>query len=258
MPKKDLHLTIEQLSAYLDGQLSPEEQVHCDTHLKACEQCQQLLAELRLVAHALHVLPQPELPRSFVLPATFVTIEMEESARAAIEHRRPDGRITMPASLHPSTRPRRQPWPGFITGTLRAASTLAAVAGILLLLSSLLLSLPYIVHTSGGSATSNTTAGSSYPVMQPAPSPTPTPKTASSPRASSETPQAAPTITMPSPPGERDIQGTPQDTQTPSILSWLNALNPATPGGSALLGIILLVLSFGGFHLLRRLRNLAS
>ena len=68
MAKQDRHPTIEQLSAYLDGQLSSGELSECDTHVETCQQCQQMLAELRETVALLHALPQPTLPRSFTLP----------------------------------------------------------------------------------------------------------------------------------------------------------------------------------------------
>src|SRR5215469_2615502 len=67
------HLTIEQLSAILDKQLSPQEWAVCRAHLSTCQQCQGMLADLRQTSALLHALPQPELPRSFVLPATITS-----------------------------------------------------------------------------------------------------------------------------------------------------------------------------------------
>ena len=68
MAKQEQHLTTARLSALIDGQLSPEEQTQSETHLQSCPVCQQQLAELRQTVALLHALPQPPLPRSFVLP----------------------------------------------------------------------------------------------------------------------------------------------------------------------------------------------
>src|SRR5579864_8265860 len=62
------HLTTEQLSAFLDKQLTPQEQAFFDAHLQSCQRCQHVLAELRGTVALLHAMPQPPLPRSFTLP----------------------------------------------------------------------------------------------------------------------------------------------------------------------------------------------
>src|SRR6185312_17309916 len=58
----------EQLSAALDGMLAPEEQTALDAHLAGCETCRRELEELRQVRMLLRALPEPALPRSFLLP----------------------------------------------------------------------------------------------------------------------------------------------------------------------------------------------
>ena len=63
------HLTTEQLSAFLDKQLTPQEQAFFDAHMQSCSRCQNALGELRRTVVLLHALPQPSLPRSFTLPA---------------------------------------------------------------------------------------------------------------------------------------------------------------------------------------------
>jgi len=55
------HLTTEQLSAHLDGQLSDLEQSQLEAHLKTCEWCQQALTDLRRTVALLHALPRPAL-----------------------------------------------------------------------------------------------------------------------------------------------------------------------------------------------------
>jgi anti-sigma factor RsiW len=58
----------EQLSAYVDGELSAAERAAIERHLPACAECRAELAELRRVRALLGALPAPTLPRSFALP----------------------------------------------------------------------------------------------------------------------------------------------------------------------------------------------
>ena len=58
----------EQLSAALDGMLTPDEQAALDAHLAGCESCRRELEELRQVRSLLRATPEPALPRSFLLP----------------------------------------------------------------------------------------------------------------------------------------------------------------------------------------------
>src|SRR5258708_34162490 len=58
----------EQLSAFLDGELSEGERIALERHLQGCAACQRSLAELRQVRALLRTLPVPALPRSFTLP----------------------------------------------------------------------------------------------------------------------------------------------------------------------------------------------
>ena len=121
MSQEHQHLTTEQLSAFIDKQLSVEEQSHVDEHLKQCEQCQLWLKELRQTVMLVHALPQPQLPRSFVLPADVLVaplpIQTEHASPVAITRR------TRLSSVRT---------------TIRVVSTLAAVVGIVFLLSGLL------------------------------------------------------------------------------------------------------------------------
>ena len=58
----------EQLSTALDGMLPPEEQVALDAHLAGCDTCTRELEELGQVRMLLRAMPEPALPRSFLLP----------------------------------------------------------------------------------------------------------------------------------------------------------------------------------------------
>ena len=143
MAKQEQHLTTARLSALIDGQLSSEEQRQSETHLQSCAVCQHQLAELRQTVVLLHALPQPPLPRSFVLPTA-------EPARASFQNIRPLAPVT--------PLPRRNAWPTYVTGVVRTVSTLAALVGIVFLLSGLF----GTVIPVGGSTTSSgatTTSG---------------------------------------------------------------------------------------------------
>jgi anti-sigma factor RsiW len=123
------HLTIEQLSAFLDKQLSPQEWADCDAHLRTCQQCQSMLADLRQTSTLLRALPQPELPRSFVLPATITLIP---------------GRFShTEAPVTPITRSRRNAWQVYLQRSTRVISTIAAVLGIILVMSGFLATLSF-------------------------------------------------------------------------------------------------------------------
>ena len=58
----------EQLSAYLDGELAPDERATLERHLTDCPACQEELRQLRATRALLRALPVPALPRSFTLP----------------------------------------------------------------------------------------------------------------------------------------------------------------------------------------------
>ncbi len=78
MAQDKRHLTTEQLSALLDKEASAEEQAQWEAHLSTCPQCQRALTALRQTVAMLHALPQPTLPRSFVL-----SMEVPSAAEAA-------------------------------------------------------------------------------------------------------------------------------------------------------------------------------
>jgi hypothetical protein len=61
------HRFSDQLSAYIDNQLSPRQRERLETHLATCEACRRRLDELRATVGALGALPLEEAPRSFAL-----------------------------------------------------------------------------------------------------------------------------------------------------------------------------------------------
>ena len=62
------HLLKEaELSAYLDGRLSPDRSRRLEEHLRSCDPCRRRLDDLRALAEALREMPEAPLPRSFAL-----------------------------------------------------------------------------------------------------------------------------------------------------------------------------------------------
>src|SRR5215471_7579683 len=97
----------EQLSAYIDGELSAAERAELERHIPACPECQEALGELRRVHDLLAALPTPKAPRSFALP-----LDTRLSAQAA-----------QPSSRQATTRRSR-------AGLLQWAGALAATIGL--------------------------------------------------------------------------------------------------------------------------------
>ena len=122
------HLTMAQLSAYLDNELTKDELALCDAHLQTCPQCQTVLADLRVTSMLLHRMPQVDVPRSFVLPPHIAVLP-------AASERQESRRMQSPRYS--------------IRRSLRALSTLAAVIGLVFILVGALSTLPH-----GGYATS--------------------------------------------------------------------------------------------------------
>ena len=140
------HLTTTQLSTLLDGQLPVEEREFSDAHLATCEQCQQELESLRQTKMLLHAMPRPALSRSFTLPVS--TQQVDTS--------------TIPAPITPITEYRSTPRrassrPYYARTALRTIGTLAAMVGLVLLLSSLI---PFVTHRGGGTAQSGSSTTS--------------------------------------------------------------------------------------------------
>ncbi len=59
------HRIQHQLSAYLDGELPPDEMAEVRRHLDDCQTCQEELDSLRATKHLLGRMAPPELPRDF-------------------------------------------------------------------------------------------------------------------------------------------------------------------------------------------------
>ena len=143
MPKHDdRHLTTTQLSAFIDKELSEQELAVCNAHLETCQQCQSALAGLKQTVAFLQALPEPALPRSFALSDRFTYLQ-----------ERPELQGEQQARANPPVRRRSGAY--YVQRSLRVASTIAAVIGLVFLLSGLIPMLPH-----GGESTS---AGSNAP-----------------------------------------------------------------------------------------------
>jgi len=57
----------KDLSAHLDGRLSPDRARRLEEHLRSCDSCRRKLADLRALAAALREMPDAPVPRSFAL-----------------------------------------------------------------------------------------------------------------------------------------------------------------------------------------------
>ena len=253
--EQNQHLTTEQLSALLDKQLPAREQAFSEAHLRACQQCQTILNDLRQTVALLHALPQPTLPRSFVLSpemlhaatpaaepalAAPVTIQIDERRR-----QRQHGLGATPAQN------RGQQRHYILPRTLRVMSTLVAVLGLLFVLSAIPL------HTGGAASTasngssygphSSTTGGSASPTVRPHnQGVTPSVKT--------------PIVVQPPTPVNRPRGTTNQPPSAsspavaPTIAQWLSLFNPTATAGRAIDGLLLLILAAAGWLIARRWR----
>jgi anti-sigma factor RsiW len=231
------HLTTEQLSAFLDREVSAEEQAQWEAHLSTCPQCQQALAVLRQTVVLLHALPQPTLPRSFILPV--------EAAEA----------VAMPRATAPTPiRPAKRKLNPHVREVLRTMSALAAMIGVVFFLSGLL---PALVH--GGEANSATSGTASSSTMAPsasststAPQNTPEHSTEKGLTPAIKTPHPATQTVQPQPINTSDqphsVTGQPTSSSWPTIFIF----NLSTSAGRLGLGMLLVLLGVMGFVLFKR------
>jgi negative regulator of sigma E activity len=126
----------EQLSALLDNELSEQERAELTAHLSTCAACRAELESLRRTSALMRALPAPALPRSFVLPL--------DAAPAQEPPRQTDPVTRKPTSI--TSRQRSS------VRALQWISAIAAVLGIILLLSSAFSHLPSRGYTTANSA----------------------------------------------------------------------------------------------------------
>jgi hypothetical protein len=248
--QQDQHLTTELLSAFLDQQLTREEQASCSTHLQDCKPCQSVLDELRQTANLLRSLPQLEVPRSFTLPADFnITFypkpDYYNDQMGHTVETQTDGKKEQQVEQSTTILPRKLPVP--LRRTLRTISALAAVVGLFFVLSGLITTPQAGVHTSAmptfDSAKSSASAQSQQPPQTAAhgtndnnvlgPTSTPAVQTVN-------TPEPQPISTQKSPAG------------TNSTVTWPILFFPDfnQPEVRLLIGILLAILGSIGFILL--------
>jgi anti-sigma factor RsiW len=134
------HYTNEELSAYLDKELTVQEMTVCATHLQTCAICRALYADLQLISSLLHALPQEPVSHNFTLPIATLQTSVIPPLQIL------DAPVQMSTARKPdSTRP-------ILRRTMRAVSTLVALVGLVLLLSSFFASF----HGTAGTFVSNT------------------------------------------------------------------------------------------------------
>lgn len=150
---------LEQLSAWLDGELDEAEQATVASHIEDCDECQRVLADLHAVRALLRTLPAPVLPRSFELPdevlanPTLVAAAGPPFSPTADTRARGDEDLVVPMdgrvderavafvapALSLTRYPRRTPrW----VRVVQQVGGMAAIIGLVLLLSSALLNSP--------------------------------------------------------------------------------------------------------------------
>jgi len=230
------HLTTEQLSAFLDKQLSPAERAVFDAHLASCQQCQSRLADLRLTVALVRALPQEEVPRSFVLPSRLAPVAERPTPR--------------PATVTPVPQQRRARV-SVLQRTVRTVSTLAAVLALIFILSGIL---PPI-HFGGGEATSSAGSVPAATNQRAASNSAPTPATtfgsaqaADGTKTPVQTPKSTPAATARS----SIHSGTSPAVQPPTLPPFLDL---SRPEGRLALGALLLVLGIIGLVVTRRRRG---
>ena len=237
------HLTIEQLSAFLDKQLSSTEQAVFEAHLSSCQQCRQNLSDLRLTVALLRAMPEEEVPRSFVLPSRLAPVP-EQSAR--------QDRMVRPIPQ------KRHTWLNTLRSSVRTVSTIAAVLALLFIISGIIPSL----HFGGGetasfstSAPASSSAGESThntAARTPNIHQTPAVQSQSAAGAKTPTPIEAPN---PTPPAKVESNTNPS-TSPPAEQGPIvpPEFDPGQPVGRLSIGALLLVLSIIGLILTRRRR----
>ncbi len=256
MAQDKRHLTTEQLSALLDREASAEEQAQWQAHLSTCPQCQGALTALRQTVAMLHSLPQPTLPRSFILPVEVAEPQpaLSRSFALPVDAVEP---ISPPIAAAPiPIRPSRRRLNPYVRGVLRTVSALAAMIGVVFFLSGVLPALRY-----GGGTSSTATSSSGY--AEPASgngitkvsgsvnSPTAVSQHASSPHVT-----ATATVVVKSQPSSPDDQGSNNSNQSgPSLGFTFLIFNLSTPAGRVGLGMILVILGGMGFVLFKRSRR---
>jgi hypothetical protein len=128
------------LSAYVDGRVSPDERRRLEEHLRSCAACTRKLEGLRTVVAELRRLPPVALPRSFALTAT---------------------QAALGGGKRPAAEPLRWPAAGRLYLALRDGAVAAAVLFVLVGAGSLIVSRGEIGGENSGTLTGPVATGQS-------------------------------------------------------------------------------------------------
>ena len=241
MAQENQHLTTAQLSALLDGEVSAEEKTRWEAHLATCQRCQQELASLRRTVALLRALPQPALPRSFALP-----VEVAEPVALFAGTRQ----AAAPTPLRAPERRRQDR--SYLRFAFRTLSTIAAMIGIVFVLSSIVPTLTSGGTSNSAASTSSSTSGSSNSSGQ-----VPAAKRPNEPAVVTPAirPAATPQASQSSTSTEHATSPNTNSNQ-PSTGNWPVFLffNLSTPEGRLGFGILLFILGMMGYVLFRHKR----
>ncbi len=226
----DEHLTITQLSAYLDQEMALDELELCAAHVQTCQPCQAALTDLRLTSNLLSEMPQVEVPRSFALPTTFIVLPVTPTSEERSARKQGRGQYIA----------RR---------TLRALSTIAAVIGLVFILVGALSTMSYTNHNATTMAPSNAAqhTASQAPTAPHQKLKPNTPATHSTTNAGSST--LTPT---PQPTANGNQTGIANGNVHPSRPTLPSVLDPGQPQGQLSIGSALLLLGILGLLWTRR------
>ncbi len=235
----DEHLTTEQISAFFDKQLSPEEQAVIDVHMSTCQQCQRNLADLRLTVSLLRAMPEEAVPRSFVLPGSLASAQQRTA--------RQDTFIT-PVPQKQRVRFNR------LRRSVRVVSALAAVLALMFIISGILPPLHFGASESASTLAPISSSGGATTPHNAVSTPNVQKTTVSGPQAgvvtTTGTPAAAQSVTPTVTAKKNANTGTPAN-QGSSVPPAIDLSQPVVRLG---LGILVLVLSMIGLIITRRRR----
>lgn len=243
------HLTIAELSAYIDEELTPAELALCDAHIQSCQPCQAALADLRLTSALLASMPQVAVPRSFALPTNLVLLP------------------ETPAVIGSKTVSRVSPaTPTFLRRALRPVSTLVALLGILLFLIGAFSAFPHFA-TSNSAATMSSGSMPRAASAPAKPTPVPTVLLTNTPSLQHLSPEArtpyatvqltpTPVLTPVITPANHNATQNQDQNQPPTHQLEVPAVvDPGQPAGRMSIGAALLLLGILGAIVARRLNR---
>ena len=220
----------EQLSALLDDELDEQERAELTAHLPTCAACRAELESLRRTRALVRALPQPALPRSFALPVEAAPVSAVPRTAAVPARPFPARR---PTSGSPKSRASRR---RSAVRTLQWLSSIAAVLGIVVVLSGFFSS-----HTFSNATTSTASFGNTQ--GQDGGAPVPTSTSLSAPESTANGTQ--PGVGTPTP--TESAPATPPDNGEKTFGSSPAPGDPLGPFISITVGVLLLLLSACGF-----------